>query len=50
MISASGSNRLTVANLTSTYSLFLSVFVFLRKISLELTTANAPIFAEEDWP
>ena len=30
-------------------SLFL--FVFLRKISLELTSAaNPPVFAEEDWP
>ena len=24
--------------------------VFLRKISPELTTANLPLFAEEDWP
>ena len=23
---------------------------FLRKISPELTTANPPLFAEEDWP
>ena len=26
------------------------VFCFLRKISPELTTANLPLFAEEDWP
>ena len=25
-------------------------FLFLRKISPELTTANPPLFAEEDWP
>ncbi len=25
-------------------------FFFLRKISPELTTANPPLFAEEDWP
>ena len=25
-------------------------FVFLRKISPELTAANPPLFAEEDWP
>ena len=25
-------------------------FCFLRKISPELTTANPPLFAEEDWP
>ena len=24
--------------------------LFLRKISLELTTANPPLFAEEGWP
>ena len=29
---------------------FLSFFFFLRKISPELTTANPPLFAEEDWP
>ena len=28
----------------------LVVFFFLRKISPELTTANPPLFAEEDWP
>ena len=27
-----------------------SVCLFLRKISPELTTANPPVFAEEDWP
>ena len=26
------------------------LFFFLRKISPELTTANLPLFAEEDWP
>ena len=25
-------------------------FIFLRKISPELATANPPLFAEEDWP
>ena len=30
--------------------LFLFCFVFLRKISPELTAANPPLFAEEDWP
>ena len=25
-------------------------FFFLRKISPELTAANPPLFAEEDWP
>ena len=31
--------------------LYLSTFVFLRKISPELTSAaNLPLFAEEDWP
>ena len=25
-------------------------FYFLRKINLELTSANPPLFAEEDWP
>ena len=25
-------------------------FFLLRKISPELTTANPPLFAEEDWP
>ena len=25
-------------------------FVFLRKISPEITTTNLPLFAEEDWP
>ena len=29
--------------------LFFSFF-FLRKISPELTSANPPLFAEEDWP
>ena len=29
---------------------FLSRFIFLRKVSPELTTANPPLFAEEDWP
>ena len=29
---------------------FLNIFFFLRKISLELTAANPPVFAEEDWP
>ena len=29
---------------------FLFFFLFLRKISPELTTANRPLFAEEDWP
>ena len=24
--------------------------LFVRKISPELTTANTPLFAEEDWP
>ena len=28
----------------------ISFFFFLRKISPELTTANPPLFAEEDWP
>ena len=28
----------------------LFVAVVLRKISPELTTANPPLFAEEDWP
>ena len=27
-----------------------SLFLFLRKISPELTAANPPLFAEEDWP
>ena len=31
----------------SWYSTFF--FIFLRKISCELTTANPPLFAEEDW-
>ena len=32
-------------------SQFIYLFTFLRKISLELTTApNPPLFAEEDWP
>ena len=26
------------------------LFFFLRKTSPELTTANPPLFAEEDWP
>ena len=26
------------------------LFYFLRKISPELTTANPPLFAKEDWP
>ena len=26
------------------------IFLFLRKISPELSTANAPLFAEEAWP
>ena len=30
--------------------LFFFWFFFLRKISLELTAANPPLFAEEDWP
>ena len=30
-------------------SLFIYIY-FLRKISPELTTANPPLFAEEDWP
>ena len=25
-------------------------FFFLRKINPELTAANPPLFAEEDWP
>ena len=29
---------------------FLSFFFFFRKISPELTAANPPLFAEEDWP
>ena len=29
---------------------FLFVGWFLRKISPELTVANPPLFAEEDWP
>ena len=36
-----------------THLFFLGFFVcfgFLRKISPELTAANAPLFAEEDWP
>ena len=28
----------------------LNFFFFLRKISPELTTANPPLFAEDDWP
>ena len=28
----------------------LSIFFLLRKISPELTAANPPLFAEEDWP
>ena len=28
----------------------LLLFFFLRKINPELTTANPPLFAEEDWP
>ena len=32
-------------------SVFIFSFVFLRKVSPELTpTANAPLFDEEDWP
>ena len=31
-------------------SWILGLFIFLRKISPELTTANPPLFAEEDWP
>ena len=27
-----------------------SFVLFLRKISPEVTTANPPLFAEEDWP
>ena len=31
--------------------LFVSLFLILRKISPELTSAaNPPLFAEEDWP
>ena len=26
------------------------IFFFLRKISPELSAANPPLFAEEDWP
>ena len=26
------------------------LILFLRKISPELTAANSPLFAEEDWP
>ena len=26
------------------------LFFFVTKISPELTTANPPLFAEEDWP
>ena len=29
---------------------FLFIYLFLRKISPELTTANPAVFAEEDWP
>ena len=32
------------------YFLFVFYFIFLSKISPELTTANSPLFAEEDWP
>ena len=32
------------------YNFFLSFFFFLRKISPELSAANPPLFAEEDWP
>ena len=39
------------AILTGTSSLALYLFIFLRKISPELTSAaNPPLFAEEDWP
>ena len=30
--------------------LFIYLFMYLRKISPELTAANPPLFAEEDWP
>ena len=29
---------------------FYNIFFFFRKIRPELTTANPPLFAEEDWP
>ena len=32
------------------FGLMFMLFVFLRKISPELTAANPPLFAEEDWP
>ena len=32
-------------------TLFIFIFIFLRKISPELPSAtNPPLFAEEDWP
>ena len=40
---------LTTAILSHLYMDIL-IFVFLRKISPELTAASPPLFAEEDWP
>ena len=55
--SAGSAVRLFCAPLTSTLchsdgtELFPKLlFIFLRKISPELTTTNPPLFAEEDWP
>ena len=30
--------------------LFIYLFIFLKKMSPELTAANPPLFAEEAWP
>ena len=42
-----GVYKYTVARVVLCLFLF---FHFLKKISPELTAANPPLFAEEDWP
>ena len=42
--------QLWFATLTMDGNHLRNFFFFLRKISPELTAANPPLFAEEDWP
>ena len=42
------SKKLVKLAITSYFYFYL--FIFLRKMSPEITTGNPPLFAEEDWP
>ena len=39
-----------ILSLLVLFYLFIFIYLFLRKISPEITAANPPLFAEEDWP